>query len=118
MATEDTSTHHQPVGSEYQDQSESGQQDSADHPAVRQVPISDHGIDGEGGRGEDDEIVQHEEEIVEQDVTVVFKRRQPADGLEGRRSLELINAIYESVETGREVALRFRPRYCRLGLRP
>jgi predicted dehydrogenase len=37
------------------------------------------------------------------------------DGLEGRKSLELINAIYESVETGREVPLRFRPRHSRLG---
>lgn len=37
------------------------------------------------------------------------------DGLEGRRSLELINAIYESVETGRQVALRFRPSRVRLG---
>jgi predicted dehydrogenase len=42
--------------------------------------------------------------------------QQLVDGLEGRRSLELIAAIYESVETGREVSLRFRPRYCRLGL--
>lgn len=39
------------------------------------------------------------------------------DGLEGRRSLELINAIYESVETGREVTLRFEPKYSRLGQR-
>lgn len=37
------------------------------------------------------------------------------DGLVGRKSLELINAIYESIETGREVFLRFRPKYCRLG---
>lgn len=37
------------------------------------------------------------------------------DGLEGRRSLELINAIYESVETGREVMLRFDPKHSRLG---
>lgn len=37
------------------------------------------------------------------------------DGLEGRRSLELISAIYESVETGREVALRFKPTHLRLG---
>ena len=37
------------------------------------------------------------------------------DGLEGRRSLELINAIYESVETGRQVELRFRPSRVRLG---
>lgn len=43
--------------------------------------------------------------------------RQLVDGLEGRKSLELINAIYESVETGKEVHLRFRPKYCRLGVR-
>ncbi len=38
------------------------------------------------------------------------------EGLEGRRSLELITAIYESAETGQEVRLRFRPRVARLGL--
>jgi predicted dehydrogenase len=42
--------------------------------------------------------------------------QQLVDGLEGRKSLELITAIYESVETGREVALRFRPSRCRLGV--
>jgi UDP-N-acetyl-2-amino-2-deoxyglucuronate dehydrogenase len=36
-------------------------------------------------------------------------------GLEGRKSLELISAIYESVETGKEVFLRFVPKMCRLG---
>jgi len=41
--------------------------------------------------------------------------RALVDGLEGRKSLELINAIYESAETGREVFLRYEPRYCRLG---
>jgi predicted dehydrogenase len=41
--------------------------------------------------------------------------RQLVDGLEGRRSLELITAIYESIETRREVALRFAPRLSRLG---
>jgi len=39
------------------------------------------------------------------------------DGLEGRRSLELISAIYESIETGHEVPMRFVPRQCRLGQR-
>lgn len=43
------------------------------------------------------------------------KRQHLVDGLTGRKSLELINAIYESVETGREVPLRFKPRHCRLG---
>lgn len=42
-------------------------------------------------------------------------KRHMVDGLEGRRSLELINAIYESIETGRQVPLRFRPKWCRLG---
>ena len=37
------------------------------------------------------------------------------DGLVGRKSLELINAIYESIETGREVYLRFKPKHCKLG---
>ena len=37
------------------------------------------------------------------------------DGLEGRKSLELIVALYESIETGQEVELRFSPRRCRLG---
>jgi predicted dehydrogenase len=44
-------------------------------------------------------------------------RRHLVDGLEGRKSIELINAIYESVETGREVFLRFQPKMCKLGQR-
>jgi UDP-N-acetyl-2-amino-2-deoxyglucuronate dehydrogenase len=43
---------------------------------------------------------------------------QLVDGLEGRKSLELITAIYESIETGREVKLRFSPKRCRLGQLP
>ena len=39
------------------------------------------------------------------------------DGFEGRKSLELINAIYESIETNRPVSLRFKPQQCRLGQR-
>jgi UDP-N-acetyl-2-amino-2-deoxyglucuronate dehydrogenase len=37
------------------------------------------------------------------------------DGLEGRRSLELITALYESIETGEEVALGLDARHSRLG---
>jgi predicted dehydrogenase len=46
-----------------------------------------------------------------------LKSGSPAlvDGLEGRKSLELISALYESVETGQEVKLRFKPKLCRLG---
>jgi UDP-N-acetyl-2-amino-2-deoxyglucuronate dehydrogenase len=51
------------------------------------------------------------------DVIGCIREGRPAmiDGLEGRRSLELINAIYESVEQSREVFLSFRPQRCRLG---
>jgi UDP-N-acetyl-2-amino-2-deoxyglucuronate dehydrogenase len=42
-------------------------------------------------------------------------RRGLVDGLEGRRSVELINALYESAETGREIMLRFTPKESRLG---
>jgi predicted dehydrogenase len=45
------------------------------------------------------------------------ERQHLVDGLEGRRSLELISAIYESIESRREVSLRFRPTHCRLGMR-
>jgi predicted dehydrogenase len=40
------------------------------------------------------------------------------DGLEGRRSLELITALYESIETGEEVPLRLNARHSRLGAGP
>jgi predicted dehydrogenase len=43
------------------------------------------------------------------------EKQHLVDGLEARKSLELINAIYESVETGREVYLHFQPRKCPLG---
>jgi len=39
------------------------------------------------------------------------------DGLEGRKSIELISAIYESMETRKEVFLRFKPNMCKLGER-
>jgi predicted dehydrogenase len=41
--------------------------------------------------------------------------RPVVDGREGRRSLEVITAIYESIETGREVRLPFTPAHSRLG---
>ena len=44
------------------------------------------------------------------------KRAALVDGLEGRRSLELITALYESIETNTDVQLRFRPKKCRLGI--
>jgi predicted dehydrogenase len=38
------------------------------------------------------------------------------DGIEGRKSLELISAIYESIESGKEITLKFQPKKCKLGL--
>ena len=54
-----------------------------------------------------------------EDVVDSLHNRKPAlvDGLEGRKSLELISAIYESIETGKEVGLRFRSKHSRLGSR-
>jgi predicted dehydrogenase len=37
------------------------------------------------------------------------------DGVEGMKSIVLINALYESAETGREIQLRFEPTRSRLG---
>ena len=46
----------------------------------------------------------------------IARGEEPAvDGAEGRRSLEVITAIYESAESGREVKLPFKPRFSRLG---
>jgi UDP-N-acetyl-2-amino-2-deoxyglucuronate dehydrogenase len=42
-------------------------------------------------------------------------RKAVVDGREGRRSLEVITAIYESIESGREVRLPFTPAHSRLG---
>jgi predicted dehydrogenase len=52
------------------------------------------------------------------DVVAALQTKKAAlvDGLEGRKSLELITALYESIETNMDVPLRFRPRKCRLGM--
>lgn len=53
-----------------------------------------------------------------QHVVDALKQGGPSlvDGLEGRKSLELITAIYESIETGQEVRLQFSPTRSRLGM--
>jgi predicted dehydrogenase len=48
--------------------------------------------------------------------SIQSKKAALVDGLEGRKSLELITALYESIETNNDVQLRFRPRLCRLGM--
>ena len=46
---------------------------------------------------------------------IINEKKALVDGLEGRKSLELISAIYESVETGKEVFIRFEPKKSKLG---
>ena len=46
---------------------------------------------------------------------IINQKKALVDGLEGRKSLELINAIYESVETGSEVFIHFEPKKSKLG---
>jgi len=48
---------------------------------------------------------------------IINKKEQLVDGLEGRKSVEIISAIYESMETRKEIFLRFRPEHCKLGIR-
>ena len=47
--------------------------------------------------------------------SILHNKKALVDGLEGRKSLELIVAMYESIETGKEVFLRFQPKRCKLG---
>lgn len=49
--------------------------------------------------------------------SVLNNKKHLVDGLEGRKSVELISAIYESMETRKEVFLRFKPEKCKLGSR-
>lgn len=46
---------------------------------------------------------------------ILNNKRALVDGIEGRKSIELINAMYESAETGKEVFLSFNPKYSKLG---
>lgn len=48
---------------------------------------------------------------------IVNGNKQLIDGIEGKKSLEIITAMYESIETGQEVSLRFIPKKCKLGVR-
>jgi len=47
--------------------------------------------------------------------SIINNKAQLVDGFVGRKSLELVTAIYESIETGKEVFLRFKPTKCKLG---
>lgn len=46
---------------------------------------------------------------------IVDNKEVPVDGEAGRKSIELIIAIYKSIETGKEIFLKKQPLRCRLG---
>lgn len=68
------------------------------------------------GHNPADVAYNHGEYLRDVIASVQNKKAALVDGLEGRKSLELITALYESIETNTDVQLRFRPRKCRLGL--
>jgi UDP-N-acetyl-2-amino-2-deoxyglucuronate dehydrogenase len=47
--------------------------------------------------------------------SLVHNRKALVDGFEGIKSLRLVSALYESIETGQPVQMRFQPNRCRLG---
>lgn len=80
-------------------------------------PIAEDAAAIEETRTTPDNVYGHGHVAFVRDVVHTIRGHGPAlvDGLEGRKSIEVINAIYESVQTGREVALRYRPRLSPLG---
>ncbi|MCB4790820.1 MAG: Gfo/Idh/MocA family oxidoreductase [Elusimicrobia bacterium] len=65
-----------------------------------------------------DEFAWNHTEFIKDVISSIKKSKKGLiDGLEGRKSLELINAIYESAETNKEVFLKFKPKKCRLGIK-
>lgn len=68
------------------------------------------------GRNPGDLAYNHGEYLRDVVASIRTKKAALVDGLEGRKSLELITALYESIETGDDVQLRFKPKLCRLGM--
>jgi len=58
----------------------------------------------------------HYEYLKDVVASVINNKPAPVDGKEGRKSIILINALYESIETGKDIKLHFRPERSRLGL--
>jgi predicted dehydrogenase len=81
----------------------------------KKQPIDDT-IFEKAARNPSDWSYNHGEYLKDVIRSVESNRSGLVDGLEGRKSLELVSAIYESIETGREITLRFSPRRCKLGV--
>jgi predicted dehydrogenase len=76
----------------------------------------DEAIRNSNGSNPDTYAYSHAEFLGDVVRSIAENRRGAVDGIEARATLELINAIYESHETGRAVKLRFLPKLCRLGV--
>lgn len=83
------------------------QQSAADEEVIKNFSVNPPNVYGFGHKA-------YLEHVVE---CIRHSKAALVDGLEGRKSLELICAMYESMETGREVFLRFSPKRCKLGQR-
>ncbi len=81
-------------------------QTTADEAVMKQYSVNPPNIYGFGHQAYYEHVVD----------CIVNDKQQLVDGFEGRRSLELVTAMYESIETGKEVFLRFKPSQCKLGI--
>lgn len=85
------------------------------HWAFEDEPPPDEDFWRDFGTNPGDFAWTHEQSL--RNIVQAVREQKPAlvEAMEGRKTVELINAIYESSETGREVQLRFRPKHSRLG---
>lgn len=75
----------------------------------------DRSIFDDHGKNPDVFAWNHAEYLKDVVQCLLTGKRALVEGLEGRKSIELINALYESAETGQQVSLRFRARHSKLG---
>lgn len=79
----------------------------ADEDVINKFSVNPPNVYGYGHKAYYDHVVE----------CILNDKKALVDGIEGRKSLQLISAIYESIETGKEVFLKFKPEKCKLGQR-
>ncbi len=83
------------------------EEETGDHEVLEKFSVNPPDVYGFGHKAYYNHIID----------CIVNNKKHLVDGLEGRKSLELINALYESIETGKEVFLKFYPNKCKLGIK-
>lgn len=81
-----------------------------DHPVAEDKTVFD-----DHGANPDIFAWTHEQLLRDVSDALIHDRRALVEASDGKPTVELINAIYESAETGQEIFLRFRPKHSRLG---